>query len=129
MNIAPVRAIAIVLAAVSLCACEPGVTVPMSGHWAWVNSNAAYTASLETDRLACSAQAADIQARLSKCEIAKPLDCESMTNKVDQAMCRYSNSTTKNMCDVGRMNIPKQEIIDGCVSARGWTQAWINTGM
>ena len=52
------------------------------------------------------------------------LSASSINLFVAKAMCQYSNSTTKNMCSVGRMAIPKQEIVDGCIAARGWKQEW-----
>ena len=47
-----------------------------------------------------------------------------MTDNVTKAMCQYSNSTTTNMCSGGRMAIPKQEIVDGCIATSGWKQEW-----
>lgn len=82
---------------------------------------------MDQDKATCSAEADAIQSRLSQCNVAPPKDCERLTDNVAKAMCQYSNSTTKNMCSVGRMAIPKQEIVDGCIAARGWKQVWVKT--
>lgn len=107
------------------CASTPSATLPMSGRWQWVNANASYTRSVDEDRVTCSAEADAVQSRLSKCNVAPPTDCEKLADNVSKAMCQYSNSTIKNFCSVGRMAIPKQEIVDGCISARGWKQVWV----
>ena len=107
------------------CAGSPSTTLPMSGQWQWVNTNASYANSLDQDKLACSVEADAIRSRLSQCETVQPQNCDNLTDNTAKAMCQYSNSTTKNMCSLGRMAIPKQEIIDGCVAARGWKQVWV----
>lgn len=115
------------VAALFLASCSgtPSATLPMSGQWQWVNTNASYALSIEQDRATCSAEADAIRSRLSQCNVAAPTDCEKIADTVAKAMCQYSNSTTKNMCSVGRMAIPKQEIVDGCITARGWRQVWV----
>lgn len=115
------------VAALFLASCSgtPSATLSMSGQWQWVNTNASYALSMEQDRATCSAEADAIQSRLSQCNSAPPSDCEKLADTVAKAMCQYSNSTTKNMCNVGRMAIPKQEIVDGCIAARGWKQVWV----
>lgn len=125
------RAIAsLALAALAVVGCSgtPSATLPMSGKWQWVNTNASYAQSLDQDKVTCSAEADAIQSRLSQCNSAPPSDCEKLADTVAKAMCQYSNSTTKNMCSIGRMAIPKQEIIDGCIAARGWRQVWVRAG-
>lgn len=118
------------IAALFLASCSgtPSATLPMSGQWQWMNANASYALSMEQDRAACAAEADVIRSRLSQCNVAPPTDCEMLSDNVAKAMCQYSNSTTKNMCSVGRMAIPKQEIVDGCIAARGWKQVWVKTG-
>jgi hypothetical protein len=106
------------------CASTPSATLPMSGRWQWVNANASDTRSVDEDRATCSAEADAIQSRVGQCNVAPPTDCEKLTDNVAKTMCQYSNSTTKNLCSVGRMAIPKQEIVDGCIAARGWKQVW-----
>ena len=115
--------------ALASCAGSPSATLPMSGKWQWTNMNTSYANTVDQDKMSCSVEADAIQSRLSQCNTVQPQNCDTLTDNTAKAMCQYSNSTTKNICNVGRMNIPKQEIIDGCVSARGWTQAWIKTGM
>jgi hypothetical protein len=112
--------------AVGLAACSstPSVTLPMSGSWQWINTNTSYARSFVQDQATCSSEADSIQARMSQCSAAPPSDCDQLTDNVAKAMCQYSNSTTKSMCSVGRMAIPKQEIVDGCIAARGWKQEW-----
>jgi len=114
--------------ALASCAGTPSATLPMSGHWQWVNTNTSYANSLDQDKLACSAEADAIQDRLSQCNTVQPQNCDSLTDSTAKAMCMFSNSTTKHMCSVGRMAIPKQEIVDGCIAARGWKQVWVKTG-
>lgn len=116
---------ALVTAMLPSCSGTPSATLPMSGQWQWVNTNVSYAQSLDQDKATCSAEADAIQSRLSQCNIAPPTDCEKLTDSVSKAMCQYSNSTTKNLCSVGRMAIPKQEIVDGCIAARGWKQVWV----
>jgi hypothetical protein len=100
----------------------------MSGQWQWANTNATYAVSLDQDKATCSAEADAIQSRLGQCNVAPPTDCEKLSDDVSKAMCQYSNSTTKNMCSAGRMAVPKQEILDGCIAARGWQQVWMKKG-
>ncbi len=107
------------------CASAPNATLPISGRWQWVNTNASYALSVDQDKVTCSIEADAVQSRLSQCNSAPPTDCEKLSDNVSKAMCQYSNSTTKNMCSVGRMAIPKQEIVDGCLAARGWKQVWV----
>jgi hypothetical protein len=120
----------IVLSSIALASCSgtPSATLPMSGRWEWVNTNAAYANTLDQDKLACSVEADAIQGRLSQCGTVQPQNCDSLTDNTAKAMCMFSNSTTKNMCSVGRMAIPKQEIVDSCITARGWKQVWVKTG-
>ena len=117
------------LASVALASCSgtPNATLPMSGQWQWVNTNVSYANALDQDKLACSAEADAIQGRLSQCSTVQPQNCDSLTDNTAKAMCQFSNLTTKNMCSVGRMAIPKQEIVDGCIAARGWKQVWVKT--
>lgn len=110
------------------CASTPNATLPMSGQWQWINANASYANTVDQDKMSCSVEAGAIQSRLSQCGTVQPQNCESLMDNTAKAMCQYSNSTTKNMCSVGRMAIPKQEIVDGCVGARGWKQIWIKSG-
>lgn len=110
------------------CSGTPSATLPMSGGWQWVNTNASYASTLDQDKLACSVEADAIQGRLNQCGTVQPQNCDNLTDNVAKAMCQFSNSTTKNMCSVGRMAIPKQEIVDGCIAARGWKQVWAKTG-
>lgn len=114
--------------ALASCASTPSATLPMSGQWQWANTNFSYTNTVDQDKMSCSVEADAIQSRLSQCNTVQPQNCDSLTDNTAKAMCQYSNSTTKNMCSVGRMAIPKQEIIDGCVAARGWKQVWVKTG-
>lgn len=110
------------------CADPPGMPLsrmPVNGGWQWVNTNTSYAQSVDQDKATCSVEADAIRSRLSQCNVAPPTDCEKLTDNVAKAMCQYSNSTTKNMCSVGRMAIPKQEIVDGCIAARGWKQVWV----
>jgi hypothetical protein len=109
------------------CAGSPSTTLPMSGQWQWVNTNTSYASTLDQDKLACSIEADAIKSRLSQCETVQPQNCDNLTDNTAKAMCQYSNSTTKNMCSVGRMAIPKQEIVDGCIAARGWKQVWVKS--
>jgi len=118
----------VVVMTLASCSTGPSATLPMSGGWQWVNTNTLYALSLDQDKATCSAEADAIQSRLSRCNAAPPADCERLTDNVSKAMCQYSNSTTKNMCSVGRMAIPKQEIVDGCITARGWKQVWVKAG-
>jgi hypothetical protein len=120
--------IAIAALFVSACSGTPSATLPMSGNWQWVNTSASYALLLDQDKATCSAEADAIQSRLSQCNTAQPQNCDSLTDNTAKAMCQYSNSTTKNMCSVGRMAIPKQEIVDGCIAARGWKQVWVKAG-
>jgi hypothetical protein len=115
------------LAALALASCTPSVTLSMSGRWQWDNSNSQYARSLDQDKLSCSREADAIQERLNQCGTVQQQDCDSWTDTVDKAMCQYSNVTTKNMCSVGRMTIPKVEIVDGCIAAFGWKQVWTKT--
>lgn len=110
------------------CASAPSATLPISGRWQWVNTNASYALSVDQDKVTCSIEADAIQSRLGQCNVAAPTDCEKLSDNVSKAMCQYSNSTTKSMCSVGRMAIPKQEIVDGCIDARGWKQVWVKAG-
>lgn len=103
----------------------PASKMPFAGGWQWVNTNVSYAKSVDQDKSTCSAEADAIQSRLSQCNVAPPSDCEKLTDNVTKAMCLYSNSTNKNMCSVHRMAIPKQEIVDGCISALGWKQVWV----
>jgi hypothetical protein len=122
------------LATFALASCSgsqsgtPSATLPVSGKWQWVNTNASYAQTVEQDKATCSTEADAIQSRLSQCNAAPPSDCEKLADNAAKAMCQYSNSTTKNMCSVGRMAIPKQEIVDGCIAARGWKQVWAKAG-
>lgn len=111
--------------ALASCAGSPSAILPMSGKWQWANTNASYANTLEQDKMACSVEADAIQSRLSQCNTIQPQNCDSLADNTAKAMCQYSNSTTKNMCSVGRMAIPKQEIVDGCLAARGWKQVWV----
>lgn len=111
----------------SSCA-GPSATLPMAGSWQWVNTNPSYSISLGQDKMTCAAEADSINARLRQCNSVPPQDCNKLSDNTAKAMCQYSNSTTKNMCSVGRMAIPKQEIVDGCIAARGWKQVWVKTG-
>ena len=120
-----IASLALFALAVAGCSGTPSATLPMSGQWQWVNINASYSQSLNQDRATCSAEADAVQSRLSQCNVAAPTDCEKLPDNVAKAMCQYSNSTTQNMCSVGRMAIPKQEIVDGCIAARGWRQVWV----
>lgn len=124
------RAVAIAITAVFLVSCSgtPSATFPISGQWQWVNANASYAGALDEDKATCSVEADAIQSRLRQCSAAPASNCEKLTVNVSQAMCRYSNSTTKNMCSVGRMTVPKHEIVDGCIAARGWKQVWLKGG-
>lgn len=124
------NALLFALVALTLASCSgtPSATLPLSGHWQWVNVDTAYVQSLEQDKATCSAEADAIQSRLIQCNATPPSDCDNLTDNVTKAMCQYSNSTTKNMCSAGRMAIPKQEIVDGCIAARGWRQVWIKNG-
>lgn len=121
--------VSVTMTAVLLASCSgtPSATLPMSGHWQWVNTSAAYTLPLEQDKETCFAEANAIQSRLSQCNTAPPSDCEELPDNAAKAMCQYSNSTTRNMCNAGRMAIPRQEIVDGCIAARGWQQVWVKT--
>lgn len=127
-RLAKIAPLAMSALALTSCSGTPSATLPMSGQWQWVNTNASYANTLVQDKMACSVEADAIQGRLSQCGTVQPQNCDSLTDNVAKAMCQYSNSTTKNMCSVGRMGIPKQEIVDGCVAARGWKQVWIKTG-
>jgi hypothetical protein len=122
-------AVATLSLALASCAGTPSATLPMTGQWQWVNTNTSYANTLDQDKLACSAEADAIQSRLSQCGTVQPQNCDSLTDNTAKAMCQYSNSTTKNLCSVGRMAIPKQEIVDGCIGARGWKQVWVKTGV
>lgn len=124
-KIAPLAMSALGLAS---CSGTPSATLPMAGSWQWVNTKASYAATLEQDKMTCSAEADSINARLRQCNNVPPQDCGKLIDNTAKAMCQYSNSTTKNMCSVGRMAIPKQEIVDGCIAARGWKQVWVKTG-
>ncbi len=121
-------ALALVGLALTSCSGTPSATLPMSGRWQWANTIASYPQSLDQDKATCSREADAIQLRVSLCSSLLPSDCERVSDNVTKAMCQYSNATTKNMCSVGRMEIPKQEIVDGCVAARGWKQVWIKNG-
>lgn len=110
------------------CSGTPSATIPMTGQWQWANNNASYANTVDQDKLACSGEADAIQSRLSQCSTVQPQNCDSLTDSTAKAMCQFSNSTTKNMCSVGRMAIPKQEIVDGCIAAKGWKQVWVKTG-
>jgi hypothetical protein len=121
-------AVATLSLALASCAGTPSATLPTSGSWQWVNTNTSYANTLDQDKLACSAEADAIQSRLSQCGTVQPQNCDSLADNVAKATCQYSNSTTKNICSVGRVMIPKQEIIDGCIGARGWKQVWVKTG-
>jgi hypothetical protein len=113
--------------ALSSCA-SPTATLPMAGSFEWVNTNAPYSATLEEDQGVCSSEADLIDARLKKCASSPPQDCDRLTDTAAQALCQYSNATTKHTCSVGRVAIPKEEIVDGCIAARGWKQIWIKSG-
>jgi len=110
------------------CSGTPSATLPISGQWQSVNVNAAYDNTLDEDKAMCSGEADSILSRINQCNSAPPSDCDKLTDSVARAMCQYSNSTTKNMCSVARMEIPKQEIVDGCIIARGWNQVWMKAG-
>lgn len=97
----------------------------MSGQWEWRNTSETYVNSLEQDKVTCSGEADAILLRLSQCQSAAPADCEKLTDTVAQAMCQYSNSTTKNKCGANHLAIPRAEIVDGCIAARGWKQIWL----
>ena len=127
-RLAMIATLSSVTLALASCAGTPSATLPMSGHWQWVNTNTSYASTLDQDKLACSAEADAIQGRLSQCKTVQPQNCDSLNDSTAKAMCMFSNSTTKNMCSVGRMAIPKQEIVDGCIAARGWKQVWVKTG-
>lgn len=107
------------------CAGSPSATLPMTGQWQWANTNISYGNTVDQDKMSCSVEADAIQSRLSQCNTVQPQNCDNLTDNTAKAMCQYSNSTTKNMCSVGRMTIPKQEIVDGCIAARGWKQVWV----
>jgi hypothetical protein len=106
----------------------PSTTLPMSGSFQWVNTNALSSTTLEQDQRTCSAEAESINARLQECQTSPPQDCEKLRENTAKAMCQYSNATTKSMCSVGVLAIPKQEIVDGCIAARGWKQVWVKSG-
>ena len=118
---------AFVAFALASCSGTPSATLPMSGLWEWGNVDASYVPTLNQDRQVCVAEAEGILSQLRQCATIKPQNCGGLTDNVAKAMCQYANSTTKNMCSVGRITIPKQEIVDGCISARGWKQAWVKT--
>ena len=130
MMATPRNLAALTLAGLALTSCSgtPSATLPMPGRWQWANVNASYRQSLDQDKVTCSREADAIRSRLSQCNASPPSDCEKITDNVAKAMCQYSNSTTKNLCSIGRMEIPKQEIVDGCIAARGWKQVWIKNG-
>ena len=109
------------------CSGAPSATLPMAGHWQWGNSNPGYSLTLEQDKATCSGEADAILARIGQCNAVPPTDCSPLADHVARAMCEYSNSTTRNMCSVGRMSIPKAEVVDGCIAARGWKQAWVKS--
>lgn len=111
--------------ALASCAGSPSATLPMSGKWQWTNTTASYSKTVDQDKMSCSVEADTIKSRLSQCNTVQPQNCDSLTDNSAKAMCQYSNTTTKNMCSVGRMAIPKQEIVDGCIAARGWKQVWV----
>lgn len=123
-----VAVLALTTIGLASCAGTPSATLPMSGQWQWMNTNASYANTLDQDKMTCSSEADAIQSRLSQCNIVQPQNCDNLTDNTAKAMCQFSNSTTKNMCSVGRMAIPKQEIVDGCIAARGWKQAWVKAG-
>ena len=104
---------------------NPSVTLPLAGKWQWSNTNPAATGTISEAKLACLGEADEIQSLISKCSTVKPKACEGVGDNVTIAMCNYSNSITKNNCSVGRMSIPKEEIMDGCIAARGWKQIWV----
>ena len=114
--------------AMASCSGAPSATLPMSGRWQWANTNTSCPRSLNQDKVTCSKEAEVIQLRISQCISHPPSDCDGHEGNVNKAMCEYSNTTTKNMCSVGRMEIPKQEIVDGCIAAHGWKQVWIKNG-
>ena len=126
MTAAPNR-IALTVISGSLVACSgsPSVSLPMTGHWQWTNSNASYVISLDDDKVTCISEADRVKSRITQCDVVQPTPCEKLTDNVAKAMCQYSNTTTKNMCLKGRMEIPEQEIVDGCIAARGWHQVWM----
>ncbi len=128
IRLSKIATLALTTLALASCAGTPSATLPMTGQWQWVNTNTSYANTLDQDKLACSAEADAIQSRLSQCATVQPQNCDSFTDSTAKAMCQYSNSTTKNLCSVGRMVIPKQEIVDGCIAARGWKQVWVKTG-
>jgi hypothetical protein len=127
-NLNNLCSLALAALALASCAGTPSATLPMSGNWQWANTNTAYASTIDQDKLACSVEADAIQGRLSQCGTVQPQNCDSLVDNTAKAMCQYSNSTTKNLCSVGRMAIPKQEIVDGCVAARGWKQVWVKAG-
>lgn len=121
-------ALAFVGLAAASCSGTPSATLPMSGHWQWANANTLHPRSLDQDKVTCFKEAEAIQLRISQCSSPPPSDCNKLEDNVNKAMCQYSNATTKRMCSVGRLEIPKQEIMDGCIAARGWKQVWIKNG-
>jgi hypothetical protein len=123
-----IATLSVIALTLTSCSGTPSATLPMSGKWQWANTNASYADTLDQDKIACAVEADAIQSRLSQCNTAQPQDCDNIADNTAKAMCQYSNATTKNMCSVGRMAIPKQEIVDGCVAARGWKQVWVKSG-
>jgi hypothetical protein len=124
-----IAALSLTTLALTSCADTPSATLATSGKWQWTNTSVPYPNTLDQDKMSCSVEADAIQSRLSQCGTVQPQNCDSLIDSVAKAMCQYSNSTTKNICSVGRMAIPKQEIVDGCIAARGWKQVWMKTGI
>jgi hypothetical protein len=127
-RLSKIAALTLTTLGLASCVGTPSATLPILGNWQWSNTNTAYASTIDQDKLACSVEADAIQSRLSQCGTVQPQNCDTLTDNTAKAMCQYSNSTTKNMCSVGRMAIPKQEIVDGCIAARGWKQVWVKAG-